>query len=196
MSAYGRCGRLIPAFRQLNHQASHMTHKVNRKLLDDGTIALRALEPADLDDMTRWENDTRVWSAGSQGAPLSRHQIAEYIANYDADIFSARQLRLIVTETASGTAVGAVDLYDFDPLSRRAGVGIIIDEAARGRGYAARALTLLWEYASLHLDMHQLWAMTAMDNTRRPPARLPAPDLRQPAACGAGSAAAGNGSTR
>ena len=62
-------------------------------------------------------------------------------------------------------AVGAVDLYDFDPLSRRAGVGIIIDEAARGRGYAARALTLLWEYASLHLDMHQLWAITAIDNT-------------------------------
>ena len=29
-----------------------MTHKVNRKLLDDGTIALRALEPADLDAWT------------------------------------------------------------------------------------------------------------------------------------------------
>ncbi len=142
-----------------------MTHKENKKLLDDGIIAHRALEPADLDDMTRWENDTRVWSAGSQAAPMSRHQIAEYIAHYDADIFSARQLRLIVTETASGNAVGAVDLYDFDPLSRRAGVGIIIDEAARGRGYAARALTLLWEYASLHLDMHQLWAITAIDNT-------------------------------
>lgn len=35
-------------------------------LLNDGTISLRALEPSDLDAMIRWENDTRLWSAGSQ----------------------------------------------------------------------------------------------------------------------------------
>lgn len=134
-------------------------------LLNDGTISLRALEPSDLDAMIRWENDTRLWSAGSQGAPLSRHAIAEYIANYDADIFAARQLRLIVVENATGNAAGAVDLYDFDPLSLRAGIGIIINENARGHGFGTRALTLLWQYASLHLGMNQLWAMTAIDNT-------------------------------
>lgn len=91
------------------------------------------------------------------GAPLSRHAIAEYIANYDADIFAARQLRLIVVENATGNAAGAVDLYDFDPLSLRAGIGIIIDENARGHGFGTRALTLLWQYASLHLGMNQLW---------------------------------------
>lgn len=137
----------------------------DKPLLDDGVIALRALEPSDLDAMTRWENDTRLWSAGSQGAPLSRHLIAEYIANYDADIFASRQLRLIVVEKATGNAVGAVDLYDFDPLSLRAGIGIIIDETARGNGYGTRALNLLWHYSSIHLGMHQLWAMTAIDNT-------------------------------
>lgn len=140
------------------------TSNLDQRLLDDGVVALRALEPSDTDDMARWENDTRLWSAGSQGAPLSRHQIAEYIAGYDADIFAARQLRLIVTELSTGNAAGAVDLYDFDPLSLRAGVGIIIDESARGRGYGPRALTLLWRYASLHVGMHQLWAMTAIDN--------------------------------
>lgn len=35
-------------------------------LLNDGTISLRALEPSDLDAMIRWENDTRLWSTGSQ----------------------------------------------------------------------------------------------------------------------------------
>ena len=58
-----------------------------------------------------------------------------------------------------------MDLYDFDPLSLRAGIGIIIDENARGHGFGTRALTLLWQYASLHLGMNQLWAMTAIDNT-------------------------------
>ena len=95
-------------------------------------------------------------------------------------------------KNATGNAAGAVDLYDFDPLSLRAGIGIIIDENARGHGFGTRALTLLWQYASLHLGMNQLWAMTAIDNTAACHAFTSA-GFTTAGACGAGSAAAGNG---
>lgn len=56
-------------------------------------ITLRALEPVDVDTLYRWENDTRIWEAGSTLAPFSRKQLWDYIDTYDGDIYAARQLR-------------------------------------------------------------------------------------------------------
>ena len=35
-------------------------------------IALRAIEPEDLDDLYRWENDSSLWIYGCTIAPFSR----------------------------------------------------------------------------------------------------------------------------
>ena len=73
-----------------------MTTRSTAPLLTDGTITLRAPEPADLDRLYVWENDTTLWSVGRAIAPYSRQQLADYIAGYDADIHSAGQLRLMI----------------------------------------------------------------------------------------------------
>lgn len=140
-----------------------MTH-ANTPLLNDELISLRAPEPSDLDALYRWENDTRLWSVGRAVAPYSRAQLEAYIKNYDADLYAERQLRLIVVEQASGAAVGAIDLYDFDPVNLRAGVGIITDSQYANRGYATRALALLERYSRERLGLHQLWAVVPDDN--------------------------------
>lgn len=62
-------------------------------------------------------------------------------------------------------AVGAIDLFDFDPVARRAGVGILIHSLSdRNCGYAADALQTLCGYARRTLDMHQLWCGIGTDN--------------------------------
>ena len=71
----------------------------------------------------------------------------------------------MIIETMDGKAVGAIDLFDFDPFHFRAGVGILIhDERDRKLGYASDALQLLCAYATNYLRLHQLYANISEDN--------------------------------
>lgn len=68
---------------------------------------------------------------------------------------------------ASWRAVGAIDLFDFDPVARRAGVGILIHSLSdRSRGYAVDALLTLCRYTRRTLGMHQLWCDVGADNEK------------------------------
>lgn len=133
-------------------------------LLEDDMLRLRALEPEDLDLLYKWENDTELWEAGSGIAPFSKKILWDYIENYSPDIYAAKQLRLMIVLKSTDEAVGTLDLYDFDPDNRRAGIGILIDRAHSGKGYGSRALNLAVVYARRFIEMHQLWAVVAIDN--------------------------------
>lgn len=133
-------------------------------MLNDGKIKLRALEPTDLDVLYRWENDASLWSVGCAIAPFSRKQLWDYIETYNGDIYSSNQLRFIIEDCDLRQAVGTIDLYDFDAVNRRAFVGILIDAECGHRGYATRALTLLWEYVCERIGMHQLVAVVPVEN--------------------------------
>lgn len=61
--------------------------------------------------------------------------------------------------------IGCVDLFEFDPRNKRAGVGILIaNQADRGKGYATEALHLIIDYAFEVLDLHQLFSNVRVDN--------------------------------
>lgn len=125
---------------------------------------MRALEPCDIDALYAWENDTCVWSVSGTTSPFSRHTLERFIEEQRFDIFQTRQLRLII-ETLGGEAVGAVDLFEFDPQSLRAGVGILIhDTTQRGKGYASDTLATLCNYSHTVLGLHQLWCNVGADN--------------------------------
>lgn len=124
---------------------------------------LRALEPSDVEVLYRWENDLTLWRVSGTLAPFSRHTLSQLIADQQYDIYATRQQRLII-ESLRGEVIGAVDLLEFDPQNRRAGVGIIIDEAFRQRGYAKDALWALENYAKEILHLHQLWCGVTVGN--------------------------------
>ena len=127
-------------------------------------IILRAPEPSDLDCMYRWENDTDLWTYGSNHTPLSRQLLYDYINSYDGDIYRARQLRLMIVLKESGLPIGTLDLTDFDPRNHRAEVGILIDAEHTRQRYASESLSLLDSYAHECLGIHQLWCIVATDN--------------------------------
>lgn len=126
--------------------------------INNEQIALRALEPEDLDVLYKWENDSRLWYYGSTLTPYSKFTLREYLANSSQDIFTSQQLRLMIVELESGRAIGTIDLYDFDAMNQRAGIGILLDNEYRNKGYGTQALALLEKYASQFLLMHQLYA--------------------------------------
>lgn len=126
-------------------------------------ILLRAIEPADLEMLYHWENDPAVWRVSGTMAPISRDRLARFISEQVYDLYATRQMRLMVD--VDNVAVGCVDIFDFEPLHRRFGIGILIyaDEHRR-RGYARRVIDMVKEYARNTLDLRQIWVTIDEDN--------------------------------
>ena len=120
-------------------------------------VRLRALEPEDLELLYRIENDVDLWNVGSSNVPYSRYTLHNYIANASGDIYTDRQVRMMI-ENEEGTVVGIVDLVNFDPSNRRAELGLIIEEPFRHAGYAQSTMEQISDYAVNILHLHQLFA--------------------------------------
>jgi len=138
--------------------------------LENNTIILRALEPGDIDLLYQWENNPENWFVSNTRTPFSRDVIRQYVENSHKDIYEQKQLRLMIQMKSppaeKSSAVGAIDMFDFDPYHLRAGVGILIaDKEQRSRGLASDALQLLLDYAFTVLGLHQLHCNIAADNT-------------------------------
>ncbi|ALI99533.1 GNAT family N-acetyltransferase [Rufibacter tibetensis] len=134
-------------------------------MLHTNRIFLRAPEPSDLDFLYRLENDTELWSVSLSVAPFSREALRAYLESASMDIFAARQLRLMVCLQADRSAIGTVDLFDFEPMHQRAGVGIALAAEHRGHGYGKETLELLINYATQVLQLHQLYCSVAQENS-------------------------------
>ncbi|MDL2224372.1 GNAT family N-acetyltransferase [Bacteroidales bacterium OttesenSCG-928-M06] len=133
-------------------------------LLENDKILLRALEPEDLDALYKWENDSTLWNYGSTLAPYSKFALREYLSGSTQDIFQSRQLRLMIVDKESRMSIGTIDLYDFDALNLRAGVGILLDAEYRNKGFGFHALNLMKEYAFRFLLLKQLYAYVPQPN--------------------------------
>ena len=130
-------------------------------------IILRAMEPFDVDVLYEWENDSSLWYLSNTTIPFSRFTLEQYVLSSKHDLYADKQLRLIIDLKKDNDfkTVGAIDLFDFDPNNKRAGVGVIISHEERGNGYASHALEILIKYAFEKLGLHQLYANILEHNT-------------------------------
>lgn len=133
-------------------------------LLENETVRLRALEPEDLELLYRWENNPELWKLGSTLSPYSRFILKEYIRESHRDIYETKQLRFMIELCQTREAIGTIDLYDFEPHHRRAGIGIMLDPLYQGKGFAAQAMSVLMDYAFCFLKLHQLYVHIPIDN--------------------------------
>jgi diamine N-acetyltransferase len=127
-------------------------------------LTLRAMEPEDLDLLYRIENDQQLWCLGVTNVPYSRYTLHDYIACSSGDIYTDRQVRLII-ENGEHKTVGLIDLTNFDPKHLRAEIGIVIEVPMRRHGYATAAIDLLHQYAKSTLHLHQIFAIVGSGNT-------------------------------
>ena len=105
-------------------------------------INLRALEPEDLQFLFDTENDESFWELSNTQTPFSKFLLKQYLENAHLDIFEAKQLRLIIEENTNNQPIGMIDLFDFNPQHKRAGVGILIQNEYQQKGFASEALSL------------------------------------------------------
>lgn len=125
-------------------------------MLENSKIRLRPLEPSDLEFLYLWENDTSLWQYGDTRAPLSKELLENYIQNYDANILTAKQIRLMIVEKMSDTIIGTVDLYDVDIYNSRASIGLLIIPEFQGKGFGKETITLLEDYVLNSIGLSQL----------------------------------------
>lgn len=136
---------------------------MRKSLLQTDKIRLRALEPRDIDVLYRWENDPEVWVVSDTQTPYSKYTLQEFIKNASQDIYASRQLRLMV-ENYEGQSVGAIDVFDFEPFHRRAGLGILISKEFRHQGFAEDAVRCVCRYLFAVLQLHQVYCNVMADN--------------------------------
>jgi diamine N-acetyltransferase len=128
-------------------------------------IHLRALEPEDLELLYTWENNESYWIISSTVVPFSKYTLKRYVENSHRSIYETGQLRLMIDNIPDNTTIGTIDIFDFDPFHKRAGVGILIaNEDYRRKGFASMALKCLVDYCFSTLQMHQLYCNILTNN--------------------------------
>ena len=135
------------------------------KTLKGNSVFLRALEPEDLEFLFQIENNENYWEVSHTNTPFSKYVLKQYLENAHLDIFEAKQLRLMIVEATSHKSIGLIDLFDFSPKHKRAGIGILIEPGFQNKGFASESLEVLIKYTFSHLELHQLYANITSDNS-------------------------------
>lgn len=123
-------------------------------MLKEKKIALRTLEATDLDFLFGLENDRTLWEVSGTTEPFSLVQLTNYIQHAKEDIAIAEQFRFVIDW--QGTAIGCIDLYEYNFRKQNAGVGIVILEKYRRKGFAKQALKALINHSWETLNLKQL----------------------------------------
>lgn len=132
--------------------------------IKNDTISLRCAEPDDAERIYAWENDRSIWRVSGTFVPYTRFQIEQFLLSNN-DLFSQKQLRLMIGLNESGASIGCLDLYDYDPINGHVSIGILIDAAYRKQGHAQAALALCLDYLSQDLKLHQAFCVIDELNT-------------------------------
>lgn len=103
-------------------------------------VTLRKPKSLDLDQLILWENnlDNSLFS----DIPIfyTNQQIEDFLSS-EQDLLLDTQIRFIIE--FNGSPVGCIDLFDYDMVNSRAGVGVFIDKKSRNIGLGFKALSLL-----------------------------------------------------
>ena len=94
-----------------------------------------------------------------EGASLSSGSLRLYA------LLSGSSPKLGEGDPKGGGVCGAIDLYSYDPLNRRAAVGIMVANEHRRQGYALAMLRELQQIATNNYKLHTLYADIAATNT-------------------------------
>lgn len=137
--------------------------------IKNDTITLRCAEPEDAERIFLWENDRDIWRVSGTHVPFTRFQIEQFLLSNN-DLFSMKQLRLMIDLNATGESIGCIDIFDYDGINQRAGLGILIDQKHRQQGWAKAALCLCVDYLFHDLMLHQVYC--SIDETNDESQRL------------------------
>ena len=127
-------------------------------------LIVRAVKALDFDFLFKLENDEAYWHLSDSDQTFTAKELRDFISRAQQPILLTKQFRYII-EIENRGQIGCIDLFDFDPINKFVGVGIIIyDETYRRKGYAKGALLLIESYVREVLDCNFIFAYVLEDN--------------------------------
>lgn len=130
--------------------------------LGDGVVSLRPLVPADFEAHLRHRSSPDVYAGAALQLPPSAEEVRE-ICEWRAplDWLLGRSALMVIDD---GGYRGTIGLYDVARVLGAGMIGYDLEAAARGRGYATRAVRLVREWAFREVGLDRLWAGTDIHN--------------------------------
>ncbi len=127
--------------------------------LSDGIVRVRMIAEADLPAITEACGDPEIARYTTVPSPYEQHHAREWQQRAAAGMSAGTEIGAIVADAASDRLLGSVGLHGIDPATGRCAGGYWVAPDARGRGVAARGMSLLCRYAAreLGVDRIELW---------------------------------------
>jgi RimJ/RimL family protein N-acetyltransferase len=132
--------------------------------LSDGVLTLRSPEPGDIDGFAEQEADPLTLAVGYTGAAPPRAMMRRMLNRARLDHLVGPSAYFAMTDAASGAFAGTIRLRPSGPPNIGA-VGYAVHPRFRGRGFAARALRLLSDWAFGQAGFARLELGARIDNS-------------------------------
>jgi RimJ/RimL family protein N-acetyltransferase len=120
-------------------------------------IELIPFTEADIDPLLGWissHEELLLWTASSFGYPLTREHIRQHLQDCAA---RGDRLPFKAVESASGEAIGYVEIGGIDPRNQSARIGrVLLAPGARGRGLGVEMMRAALAHAFDVLHVHRV----------------------------------------
>jgi RimJ/RimL family protein N-acetyltransferase len=134
-------------------------------MLVGSRVRLRALEAGDYDLLHRWLNDANVMQFW--GRPGNTQSLAEITGDEERNAKRGNSRKYIIETLEQNEAIGQIDYYDLDLVSRNCWTSIMIGNPDYwGGGYGTDAMRVLLRYLFGQLDVHRVVLTTLETNVR------------------------------
>jgi diamine N-acetyltransferase len=133
-------------------------------------ISLKAIEPADVATLMKWENNQEIWNVSETIEPLSKYKLDTYVRQtLNFDVFGLRQVRLMIHKVDFAQLdltepIGTVDVFEFDPIHKHAGIGIMLLKEYQAQGIGKMVLDQLLTYLFTKIQVHSVFANVSETN--------------------------------
>ena len=126
-------------------------------------ISLRNVLPADAAILLAWENNPENWEISDTERSFTKSEIKSFVNQPQSLTLNEQQRFIICLENKP---IGCIDLFEYDKVNNKAGVGILIaNKADRNNGYATTALNLLINKCRNELNIVHLFCNIFKENT-------------------------------
>lgn len=133
-------------------------------MLITNKILLRTVNYEDVEPLLAWENDVENWEVSSTTEAFKREEIEFFVASKQTLIKDGQERYMICLENEKN-AIGCVDLFDYNPVLKKAGIGILIGEKQfRNKGYARQAICLLAQHLFSSTNVCTIYAEITENN--------------------------------
>lgn len=131
--------------------------------LTDGVVRLRPLGPCDVDSFFALNQIPDV-AHNRIGDPLTSQLVQLRCECSESAWLAGETAECVIEEAGSGAFAGAISLRYHQPLAQQATIGYSLRPECRRRGYSARAVNLICDWAFQHAGIVRMIAGTFPEN--------------------------------